>query len=139
MKEMGRRTSIRTKRVRIFSLEFFLLLVLSMGTVISLAYAQGFIYDDKGNRDPFIPLVGPGAPVKEKGALDITSISDVRLEGIIYDERGGSLVMMNGIIVKEGEEIGAAKIESVGPKKVIFEIMDELYEIPLIEEDEEVR
>lgn len=80
---------------------------------------EGFEYDAKAKRDPFVPLVsGRGAYVSD--AYAIGSIKDIRLEGIVWDEAKGSVVIINGEIVKEGQEIGVVKVLKIEKDGVVF-------------------
>lgn len=96
-----------------------------------ISFAEEFTYSSKGKRDPFIPLVGPYAVYQVKGAVDIKSIGDVNLEGIVYDEKGSSSAIINGMILKEGDQAGAAIIDKIEPKKVIILIEEKRYEVLL--------
>ena len=93
---------------------FFCLLFLS-----SALYADGgFIYDSKGKRNPFIPLVtADGRLLKlqqnEQG-------KEVSLTGIIYDKRGVSYAIVNGEVVGVGDRVGEYRVLKIIEKKVIF-------------------
>lgn len=123
---------------KLSSVIFSSLIVLycSVFIVCSAPSTVDFSYDDKDNRDPFIPLVGPGAIYQSRGGADIQTIHDVILEGIVYDRKRGSIVVINGIVLKEGEQIGAAMIKKIEPKQVVLEIKEKQYEVPLIIEEE---
>ncbi|MCM8782155.1 MAG: general secretion pathway protein GspB [Candidatus Omnitrophica bacterium] len=101
--------------------------------VSSCSFGEEFYYDPKGKRDPFIPLVGTGTGQQKKEAADILSIEDVVLEGIVYDERGGSMAVINGTLLKEGVQVGLIMVDKIEPKKVILRIEDKRYEVPLVE------
>lgn len=82
-------------------------------------YAQEqFIYDAKGKRDPFIPLVTPDGRLlkleQEEG------IADLSLEGIIYDKNGLSYAIVNGEVVRIGDRIGDYQVLKIDENKVIF-------------------
>ena len=96
-----------------------------------LCFAEDFVYNSKGKRDPFSPLIGEGAVYEVKQVVDINSIGDVSLEGILYDEKGSSSVILNGMVLKEGDKIGAVVIDKIEPKKVILVIGEERYEVEL--------
>lgn len=98
---------------------------------LTFVFADDFTYNSKGKRDPFIPLVGPGAVYQVKGGEDIASIEDISIEGIVYDEKGGSMAIINGMPLKEGAQIGAFIIDKIEPKKVIFDVEGEKHEVAL--------
>ena len=105
--------------------------------ICNFSFAEDFTYESKGKRDPFIPLVGPGAVHQQvKGTADISSIEDVVLEGIVYDKNGNSSAIINGEVVKEGEKAGIVTVEKIEPKKVILGIEKQVYEVPLVKEKE---
>jgi hypothetical protein len=85
----------------------------------SLLFAQDqFVYDPKGKRDPFIPLVTPEGRLlnldteQSKGTLN--------LEGIIYDEKGISYAIVNGAVVKIGDTIEGSQVLKIENNKVVF-------------------
>lgn len=104
--------------------------------VITLIFAgiifaeEEFNYDSKGKRDPFVPLVSEGGGYSSD-AYGIAGVSDIRLEGIVWDESKGSVAIINGEIVKEGDKIGFAKILKIEKGFVIFEIGGESIKIEL--------
>ena len=87
---------------------------------VSLAFAEGerFIYDDHGKRDPFLKLVSPGGTILSY-ETDLL-ISEMNLEGIIYDAGGHSLAIINGIMVKKNDKIGFYVVSNISEKKVIL-------------------
>ena len=91
---------------------------------------EGFKYDAKGNRDPFMPLVSEGG-VYVSDAYGITGIKDVRLEGIVWDEAENSVAIINGEIVKEGQEIGSVKVLKIEKDGVVFDVDGENVKIEL--------
>lgn len=77
-------------------------------------------YNAEGRRDPFIPLVAGG--VRPSGSLmNVETPDDLILEGIAYDP-AGSLVIVNGSMLKEGEVVGNTKVLRIEPSKVTFEV-----------------
>ena len=84
-----------------------------------LSYAQEeFVYDAKNKRDPFIPLVtSDGRLLKleqEEGTQGLL------LEGIIYDDKGISCAIVNGEVVRVGDEAGGFQVLKIQKDKVIF-------------------
>ena len=97
----------------------------------AFSFAADFGYDSKDKRDPFVPLVGPGALDVVKGLADIRSIEYITVNGIVYDEKKGSIAIINGTLLKEGAKVGVIVVEKIEPKKVILLIEDRRYEVPL--------
>ena len=82
---------------------------------------EAFKYDAKAARDPFVPLVSEGG-MFVSDAYGISSIKDIRLEGIVWDKAKGSIAIINGEIVREGEVIGIVKVLRIEKGAVVFEI-----------------
>ena len=78
--------------------------------ITSLAGAENFEYNAHGRRDPFVSLVGPEKPAVTK-LSDITSVEDIRLEGIVSGAKGEMAAIMNGEILKQNEKIGNIKVK----------------------------
>ncbi len=104
----------------------------------SFVFAQDiFLYDAKGKRDPFIPLLnsdGRFLNIEKEQQLDDNKKSDLKLEGIIYDKFGISYAMVNGKVVRIGETIEDYQILKIEEKKVIFIKDGQISEIELKEE-----
>jgi len=97
-------------------------------------YAQEqFVYDAKGKRDPFIPLVTPDGRLlkleKEETA------SGLLLEGIIYDEHGLSYAIVNSEVVRISDKIGDYQVLKIEKNKVIFIKSGQTLEVELKEEE----
>lgn len=93
---------------------FFCLLFIS-----SNLYADGgFTYDSKGKRNPFIPLVtADGRLLKLQ---ENEQNKEISLSGIIYDKRGVSYAIVNGMVVGVGDRVGEYRVLNILEKKVIF-------------------
>ena len=92
---------------------------------------ESFEYNAKGKRDPFVPLVSrDGMYVSD--AYGISSIKDIRLEGIVWDEAKGSIAIINGEIVYEGQKVGAAEVVTIEKDAVVFNIDNQEIRIELI-------
>jgi hypothetical protein len=80
------------------------------------AQDQKFSYTPQGKRDPFVPLVSPAG---YRINLEEEDESTVQLEGIMYDPKGDSMVIINGELVKVGESVAGAVVSQIEPSKVI--------------------
>lgn len=81
-------------------------------TQAAFAYAlefNDFFYQSKGKRDPFVPLV-VNTPTPVNGLQGVRLIEDIALEGIVWDEGGNSIAVLNGIIVSEGQRVEDVEI-----------------------------
>ena len=103
---------------------------------VSLFAEEEFVYNSRGQRDPLIPLITEKTRVGV-GLMGIESIDDVALEGIVWDADGGSLAILNGIILKENEEVGNVRITKIESNKIKLIINDEEYTIQLVKENGE--
>ncbi len=91
------------------------------------------LYNSKGKRDPFIPLVAKSVRIST-GLEGVQSIDDIVLEGIVWDSGGDSIAILNGVIVKEADEIGDVKIVTITSKEVHLYIKNLKYTLELSEE-----
>lgn len=107
-----------------------LVLVLTCSASGSFAAVE---YNSAGRRDPFVPLVGVSRVGGGGGVDMILTIEDVSLQGIIMDPDGTRSIIMNGEIVKEGQQIGQLIVEDVGNNLVKIKIGEERHTIKLYE------
>ena len=90
--------------------------IILASAVLLKAYGAEFVYDAKGKRDPFTPLVGER---KETVAIeDILSIEDIILEGIAVGPKGSKMAIMNGTMLKEGDKAGNLEIRKISAQSV---------------------
>ena len=116
---------------------FLFLLFLPFGaTPLSASQDGGFVYDAKGRRDPFVPLVSGAAKVTA-GLENIQIIDDVILEGIVWDPQGGSIAILNGVIMKESDRVGIVTIKRIDQKSVTLLLNDEEHSVTLREKEDE--
>ncbi|MFA5311339.1 MAG: hypothetical protein WC355_03390 [Candidatus Omnitrophota bacterium] len=112
---------------------FLTALFILSASVFSSARAD-FVYEVKGERNPFMPLVTPeGVLIKVKsraasGTLDI--------EGIIYDKTALSYAIVNGLVVKVGDYVGDNQVLKIEEKKVVFIKDGQAFEVDLKKEEE---
>ena len=92
-----------------------------------------FQYDDKSRRDPFIPLIGEG--IEFLTSQEVKSIKGMNLEGVIFDPPTGSLAIINGEIIKEGEIISGFTLSKINRSFVILTRNEEDYTVNLIMEE----
>jgi hypothetical protein len=108
-----------------------LLLSLMLSSVV-LAAEEGFIYDDRGERDPFWPLVTAGNALVN---YDTTfTVSEMVLEGVIEDGRGG-MAIINGTVVEVGKTIGGYVVQKITPNRVVLEKDGQTTELSLKKEE----
>ncbi len=82
--------------------------------------AEQEIYDAHGKRDPFVPLVTTSMKSSSSGLLGVENIDELSIEGVVYDPGHGSIVVVNGAILKEGEELGNVKVLKINPEGAKF-------------------
>lgn len=119
----------RTKQKNAVRVRCFLLLVIAVCLLnVSLSFAQAEeapSYQGAGKRDPFIPYV------TNDGQLINVSNEEkeftLNLEGIIYEEKGQSLVIINGEILKQNDTIGDIKIIEIRKDSVVYMKNGELF------------
>jgi len=119
-------THLLANRLTIFLL-FFLCLY-------SILFAEeGFIYDAKGKRNPFIPLVtSDGRLLKlDKGE----SQGGLLIEGIIYDKQGRSFAIVNGAVVGIGDMVADYQVLKIEENKVIFIKEGQAFEVEINKEE----
>jgi hypothetical protein len=101
------------------------------------SYAQDeFVYDSKGKRNPFIPLVTPDGRFLKLDKEEEKK-GDLRVEGIIYDKNGRSFAIVNTSVVGIGDFIGEYRVLKIEQNKVIFIKEDQTLEVGLSVEKEE--
>ncbi|MBN1493922.1 MAG: general secretion pathway protein GspB [Candidatus Omnitrophica bacterium] len=84
-------------------------------------------YDEGGHRDPFRPLIGKDIELTQVTYLK--SVDDLMIEGILVDPDKGSVAIINGQVLREGNFIGGFRIDTIENNKVIFSRDDKTYTI----------
>jgi hypothetical protein len=92
---------------------------------------EKFIYDPKGKRDPFLPLVSPEGYLINIEPL--SSVSEIKVEGIIYDPYGNSFAIINSEVVKPKDKIGSFEVLEIKKDSVILLKDQKKYEMRLKE------
>lgn len=101
------------KKIPVFFILLILVLVNASPSLGLAAPSQPFAYEAKGRRDPFQPWTENAAKTTE--GMDT---GDLRVEGIIIDPVKGSLAVINGAVVREGEAIGTYKVSKIEKARV---------------------
>lgn len=93
-----------------------LLVALILSLKITSVFADEIRYDSNRRKDPFAPLVGPDG----KFLRNNLDIADFKIEGVIFDPNGGSVVLIDGESYKEGDNINGLNIISIMKDRVIL-------------------
>ena len=106
----------------------------------SLSFAQSeeaFIYDDKGGRDPFFPLVDERGKYLSVSNLGY-SFDNLNLSGILWDAKGESSALINNEVLSVGDSVDGFQITEISQKSVTLGKDGREYTINLsIQEEEE--
>lgn len=78
------------------------------------------VYEAKGRRNPFIPLVTPEGRLLKLDKQEVVSLGGLAIEGIIYDKLGRSFAIVNSTVVGIGDSIGDYQVLKIYENKVIF-------------------
>jgi len=112
----------------------FLTAIFILGVSVFSFGQTDFVYEVKGERNPFMPLVTPeGVLIKVKPR--VTSGTLV-IEGIIYDRTALSYAIVNGLVVKVGDYVGDNQVLKIEEKKVVFIKDGQPFEVDLKNEEE---
>ena len=102
---------------------FIWIVLLASGMIFLSCFSQAAeeaLYNPRGKRDPFVPLVTSTMRVSS-GLVSVENIDELSVEGILYDP-SGSVVVINGTVLKEGEELGAVKVLKISPDGALFSV-----------------
>jgi hypothetical protein len=104
-----------------------------------IAFCQeGFVYDSKGKRNPFIPLVSSEGRLLKLDKREISAgTGSLSLEGIIYDKSGRSFAIVNATVVGIGDSVGDYQVLKIYANKVIFIKDGEPLDVELIKREAE--
>ena len=87
--------------------------------VANLVYGQeAFVYNDHAKRDPFVPLVSSAGMVVTYD--EDLSVNDLSLEGIVADDSGNNVAIVNGKMVKSHDQIGPYIVDVIAVDHVEF-------------------
>ena len=108
-----------------------LIMVVLMSARIADCEEQ-FKYDPHAKRDPMVPLVGKDKPMVLK-LESITSVEDVRLEGIAAGPKG-RVAVLNGELVRVNDRFGEITIKDIARRAITIVIEGKEHIINLPEE-----
>ncbi|MFH1868544.1 MAG: hypothetical protein ABH843_06190 [Candidatus Omnitrophota bacterium] len=113
-------------------ISIFLGLLSCGGLLYAASDEKLFTYEDMDIRDPFVPLVDKdGKLMVTHGSID--SIRDIVVEGILYDNDGESVVILNGLVLKENDQVGDIKVERIQKHQVVLSSKSKKYTLKLKE------
>ena len=111
-----------------------ILLIVLLWAAVGLAEEKAdFVYDDHGKRDPFWKLVSPGGSILTY-ETDLL-ISEMTLEGIIFDPSGKSLAIINGNVIEEKGKVGLYIISKIEENKVFLIKGNDIFTLELKKEE----
>ena len=100
--------------------------LLAVGLLVALmAPGAWAAYDSKGKRDPFVPLVTPEGRRIYPPGLDeevISGVAGLVLHGIVYESGDQSMAIINGQILKKGQQLDGMKVLEITPTSVTMQI-----------------
>ena len=97
-------------------------------------------YQSKGKRDPFVPLLAADGQRFRPPGLDeevMTQAIGMALQGVVYEPKAESYAVIDGQVVREGDEIGGAKIIKIEPNSVTIQKENQISQIVLQPSQEE--
>ncbi|RKY37596.1 MAG: hypothetical protein DRP78_00660 [Candidatus Omnitrophota bacterium] len=102
--------------------------MLFFDSVFAKEKKEFFVYDSKGKRDPFSFLVTSDG-VLLPGARSGMEIKEINLEGIMWDEKGKSVAIVNGKLVKELDTVCGMRILKIDKESVVIKNKDKVFTI----------
>lgn len=124
--------------IKISIIIFLLIIVSGFSTLYAeekSSLTASIQYEPQKKRDPFIPLA-TGQSGSVTGLFGVESVDDITLEGVVFDPNGASIVIANGVVLKQGESQGDVKVAEVTQKGVTFIIHETRQFKPFSKEDE---
>jgi len=114
---------------------FISAVVLGSWFIVHGACAQDeFVYDAKGKRNPFIPLVTSEGRLLKLDKQEARG--DLTVEGIIFDKEGRSFAIVNGAVVGIGDNVDAYRILTIEASRVTFIREGQITEVEINKEGE---
>lgn len=105
-------------------------------TGLSMAVAEEqthFVYDDRGKRDPFWPLVSDSGTILNYGTDFL--ITDLSLEGIMAGEDGKNFAIINGRVLKAEDTIGQFVVQQIDDDRIVLKQGSRKFELKLKKEE----
>ena len=92
--------------------------------------APPFVYEVKGRRDPFRPLIAPrvaAVRVRPKTGLASLEVNELKLAGVVWEQRGYFALVEApngaGYVLRLNDTIGEdARVAKITPEAVVFEV-----------------
>ena len=124
---MKKRLPLNQKLEFVSLFQFFLWIFgLTFGMIFPSGdvFAQEKLYDVKNKRDPFVPLVASsGSRALGGGLVGVESIEEIQIESIVHDVNPkNSIVIANGSVLKEGDEVGSVRVLKIDPGGALFSV-----------------
>ena len=80
---------------------------------------DGFVYDSKGKKDPFLPSQPLWTP-----ARTATRLKESTLDGIVWDQ-ANSIAILEGKVLKVGDSYLGARVEKIEKDQAVFSVGEE--------------
>ena len=104
---------------------FLWILLFTFDTIIThrVFAEETRLYHAQGKRDAFVPLVALTMRQSASGLISVESVDEVQIEGVVMDANPRqSIVIANGSVLKEGEEVGSVKVLKIKPEGAVFSV-----------------
>ena len=97
---------------------------------------QDFVYDTRGKRNPFIPLVTSNGMLMQLDKKEEFRPGDLLIEGIIYAKDGSSFAIVNGNVVGVGYYVDNYQVLKIEEDRVVFIKEGQTKEVELKKEEQ---
>ncbi len=91
---------------------------------VLLAEEGKFVYNSHNKQDPFYPIVSEQGEFLASAETAENRNGDLALEGIVWDEKGGSAAIIGGIVVQQGEKVGMYQVKTIQKTAVLLQNED---------------
>lgn len=101
----------------------FLWIFLIISSIINTSFASSEValYRSESLRDPFKPL-STGEKREINGLDGVEGIQDIQINGIVFDPVLGSIVVINDIVMQEGQSVSNVTVIKIRKDNIEFEI-----------------
>lgn len=96
----------------------------------SLVFGNDFSYDSHGKKDPFM------SPASDQGSNAQFFYGELKLEGIVVDNKGQSYAIVNGEVVREGQKFQGFLLKEITAQDATFQRDEEVFKVQLRRDDE---